>query len=416
MKLLSLLPLLLAVSLFAQDQQLASQAEIVSFAQQTEKTNIAIVPFTSQSGDSFGKKTPWSVVAKDLGFSDKFVVFKKRVIDSVDFALDNVALYVTGKYTTSGDTSKISFTLMDLSSNNEMIFGKEYTVATKDMRSAAHDFANIVVEQLFGSKGGFDSRILFVRKRLGGKDVYLSDYDGERARKLTSKGINIMPSFGDSNGYYFVSYLRGKPDIYEGSFTNSSQNIRLYSRRVESSPDYCPATKQVVYSSSRGGNMDIYIANADGTNRRQLTVSSGIDAAPSLSPNGYFIAFISDRSGSPQVYGMDKFGGNQRRVTFVSRYHDSPNWSPDGKEIAYTAILNGQYRIGVVNIGENKEHTLTAEVGGSHRYPEWSPTGSHVAITRSGGGYSDIYSINVTTGKVFKLTNYGDAETVSWSH
>ena len=401
--------------LSAQEPELTTQAEIVSFAQKVEKTNIAVLPFTLKGTKTLSKNLPWAVVAHDLGFTDKFVIFKKKMVDSVGFALDNVSLYVTGEYEVVGDTAIISFRLMELGVDIPMIFGREYRVAVTDIRSAAHDFSNSIVEQLLGSKGAFDSQILFVRKGVDGKNIYLADYDGKRARKLTQSGINIMPTFGKKGHYYFVSYLRGKPDIYEGSFTHSSQQIRLYSRRVEASPNYCPATKQVVYSSSRGGNMDIYIANADGTNKRQLTVSGGIDAAPSLSPNGYFIAFISDRSGTPQVYVMDKFGGNLKRITYASRYYDSPTWSPDGKQIAFTTRVDGQYRIGIAQYPSGDETVITAEEPGSHRYPSWSPDGNHIAFTRSGGGYSDIFAITVDTRRVTQLTNYGNAETVSWS-
>ena len=164
--------------------------------------------------------------------------------------------------------------------------------------------------------------------------------------------------------------------------------------------------------------MDIYTAKADGSQRTQLTVSSGIDAAPAWSPSGYYLAFISDRSGTPQIYVMDKYGGMQRRLTFEGRYHDSPVWSPDGKSIAYTTIHDGQYRIGVVDFDgseEPQERIITSTVPGSHRFPAWSPTGSHIAFTRSGGGYSDIFTINLDDGRVKRVTNFGDAETVVWS-
>ena len=398
----------------AQDQKLASQADITSFAQSEEKMHIAVLPFVNRGKTSFDKDTPWGIVAGDFDFSNRFKIFKKKSFDSTDFALANIPVYIQGDYTIESDNARIAFQLFDVASQ-KMIYGKEYTVALKDLRTVAHAFANEIFQQLFGLSGGFETQLLFVRKTIEGKNIYLSDFDGKRARALTKSGINIMPTFDSDNNYLYVSFLRGKPDIYRSSLYNSTQNILLYSRRVESSPDVNPQNGSILYASSRNGNMDIYSAKSDGSGKTQLTVSWAIDVAPAWSPSGYYVAFISDKSGTPQVYVMDKYGGMMKRITFSGRYHDSPVWSPDGKQIAFTMIADGQYRIGVVNFNGTEERVLTASEGGSHRYPAWSPTGTHIAYTRSGGGYSDIFAVTVDDGRSRRITNFGNAETVSWS-
>ncbi|MHB1049741.1 MAG: M28 family peptidase, partial [Bacteroidota bacterium] len=82
---------------------------------------------------------------------------------------------------------------------------------------------------------------------------------------------------------------------------------------------------------------DIYIANADGSRAKVLTASDGYDAEATISPDGKEIVFTSTRDGDLDLYIMNADGTNIRRLTNDKGYDGGAFFSPDGKQIVYRA-------------------------------------------------------------------------------
>ncbi|MDQ4122530.1 MAG: hypothetical protein M3209_13920 [Acidobacteriota bacterium] len=83
---------------------------------------------------------------------------------------------------------------------------------------------------------------------------------------------------------------------------------------------------------------DIYTAKTDGRNLKPLTNSPGYDAEATVSPNGKQIVFTSTRDGDLDLYVMDANGKNVRRLTTELGYDGGAFFSPDGKQIVYRAF------------------------------------------------------------------------------
>lgn len=82
---------------------------------------------------------------------------------------------------------------------------------------------------------------------------------------------------------------------------------------------------------------DIYVANADGSRKKVLTASKGYDAEATISPDGREVVFTSTRNGDLDLFIMNADGSNVRQVTKDVGYDGGAFFSPDGKQLVYRA-------------------------------------------------------------------------------
>lgn len=398
----------------------AAQAEkfdLEVYASKFDSIPIGVLQFKPTNGQVVKDPDyqPWEIIAEDLDFCGKFNVLKLAEYDSAAFAQASIGIYIDGEYTVDGNQITVNCFLRDVASK-ELIIGKKYKGDLKSIRNVAHRYSNEIVEILFGDRGIFLSRILYVSTEGNKKSIALMDFDGKNNVVLTKNDvINIFPTFIDANNILWISYLRGKPDMYKGSITDGSSKIHIYSKAITTSPDVSPIDGTIAYGSSIKGNLDIYTCNPDGTNVRQLTVHYGVDTSPAWSPNGYQIAFTSDRTGNPHIYIMDADGANQRRLTTESKYCDSPAWSPKGDKIAFMSMNeNGRFDIWTI-APDGSGLKKVSNIAGNNEYPTWSPDGSLIAFVNTSGGKSDLYTVKHDGSRLRRVTNTGTVKMPDWS-
>ena len=393
----------------------AEKFDLEVYASKFDSIPIGIVDFQSTNGKIIDEFKPGSVISGDLDFCGRFHVVPKPVYDSASFVGENVGIYIDGDYTLDGNSVILNCNLRDVTSR-ELIISKKYKGESRFLRSMAHRYCNEVVEMLFGDKGIFESRFVFVSTRANGKNIAIMDFDGFNQQVLTSNGvINLFPAFTNKTGVVWTSYLKGRPNLYSASILDGSTKPFLSSRGIETSPDVSPIDGTIAYASSKSGNLDIYTCNADASGVKQLTATYGVDTAPSWSPNGYQITFTSDRSGNPQIYIMDADGANQRRITYESKYTDSPAWSPRGDKIAYMNMNEqGRFDIWVINTDGSSATKITS-MSGNCENPTWSPDGSLIAFNNILGANSNLFVVKPDGNRLRQVTSSGDVKMADWS-
>jgi len=393
----------------------AERFSLEGYASRFDSIPIGVVNFRSTTGQTIRQNMPWEVIANNFDFCGKFNVVKSSVFDSTLFAENDVAIYVDGEYTIEGNNITIVCNLRDVATRS-LILGKRYSGEVKHIRNMVHRYSNEVVEALFGDKGFFESRILYIRMEGTKRNVAIMDFDGFNRVGVTNNDvINMCPTFVNKSTALWTSYLRGKPDIYRGSISGGKSQLFISGRTLLVSPDVSPIDGSIAYASSQAGKLDIYVCNADGSNPRRLTFGNGVSTSPNWSPNGYQIAFMSDRTGGPQIYIMDAYGANQRRVTFEGRYNAEPAWSPRGDKIAYASVAQGyRFDIWVVSPDGSGAKKLT-DMPGSSEYPTWSPDGSLIAFINTQNGRSDLYVIKPDGTRLRRVTTTGDVKMPKWS-
>ncbi len=301
------------------------------------------------------------------------------------------------------------------------ISGKRYQSEKKLIRLVAHKMVNELM-RIFGGGQIFTSKIVFISNRNGNDELYMMDYDGHNQTRLTfNKTKDYMPAWSpDGKMIAYTSFRRGKAilcilKIYEG------KRIEVFSEGTSFAPAFSPDGKKLAFCSTvEEGNSEIFVARIDGKDTierkdiKKLTFNKAVDTAPTWSPTSREIAFTSDRGGTPQIYIMDAEGSSVRRISFGGTYHDSPTWSPTGDRIAYVSRVDQIFDIYVLNLRTEKIYKLT-ESNARNESPCWSPDGRHLLFTSNRIGTLQLYSMDYDGANMRRLTSKGENKLPDWS-
>ena len=122
------------------------------------------------------------------------------------------------------------------------------------------------------------------------------------------------------------------------------------------------------------GNPDIHVIDINSRQMRRLTTHRAIDTEGSWSPDGRYIYFTSDRSGGPQIYRVAASGGAAERISFEGSYNARPRLSPDGTRLAMVHLFQGNYRIAVMDMVDDKRRDLLVlSAGQQDESPSFAP-------------------------------------------
>jgi len=393
------------------------------------KVNIAIPDFTLVGGadtQQLVRQLP-EVAGNDLRFSGIFspVTGTPALPASnpealrkawADFAGAGAHAGLQGLLAVRGDRLEVEMRLHDLTSPEFRLIGsKRFQMPVAEFRRLSHKIADEVMLQFTGEPGVADTKIAYVNKASGSKELYAMDYDGASPNRLTSnQSINLSPVWSpDTRSLAFTSFMRGYPYLYR-IFPFERRPLQLLAGflGINSSPAWTPDGSSVALTLSKDGNPEIYVlAVATGAVRR-LTTHPGIDTEPTWSPTGREIAFVSDRAGRPQIFVMDAEGANVRRLTQAG-FNTQPRWSPKGDAIVFTS-RQGSHDLWAVNPDGSNLRRLTS--GGDNQSASWAPNGRHLVFQSSRQGGARLFTMLADGSEQQPLSRVpGEARSPSWS-
>ena len=327
----------------------------------------------------------------------------------IDFAswavLDALAL-VKGWYRIDGKRVTIEPYLFDVLLRKQLT-GKRYESTVDQIPQIAHRFANEVMKVLTGEDGVFDTRIAFVGKQTGIKELYVMDFNGDNLQQLThDRSVVLSPKWSrDGQSIYYTSFKGGKtPQLFRYDLRKKG------SVRVASFPGMViglslnPGNDLIATTLTKDGNSEIYLVDIDGRIRERLTNNREIDVSAQFSPDGKELVFVSTRDGAPQIYKMDRSGQNPQRLTFKGSNNTTPSWSPKGDKILFGGMdTDGQVDIFSVNIDGSGMFRLTYD-SRNNEEPAWSSNGELVTFTSNRTGRYQIYIMRPDGTKQMQLT------------
>ncbi len=302
----------------------------------------------------------------------------------------------------------VTFRLFD-AVNERFLLGKQYTGTLDTLRKIMHRFADEVVAQLTGKRGVAETRLAFISKEAGNKEVYAVDNDGYKPERFThDNSLALSPAWSpNGKSIVYTSYAERNPDLVmiDAFGKNRRPILRIYG--LNAAPSWSPDSSKIALVLSKDQNAEVYTLDK-AMNLNRLTHHYNIDTSPSWSPDGKQIAFTSDRSGTgaPQIYIMDSQvgdAGKVERISFGSSYNDNPAWSPDGDKIAYSSRMGKNFRIKIYDLNTKRTEDFTSEPG-SQEGPAWSPDGRYIAYSQTLNGASQIFIKKVGSEKARQLT------------
>lgn len=327
---------------------------------------IVIVPFR---GEAQSPQKIGSIVKADLERSGMFrgvdaagvVADENTRPDLANWRQKGADAMVTGSVSPIADGRfEVRLRLWDVVREQDL-GGQSYTVATSDLRLAAHRVSDFVYEKLTGEKGIFSTRIAYVTKSGQRYTLWVADSDGESAQSALASPEPIISPAWSPNGAQlaYVSFESRKPVIYSHEVATGRRRLLANFRGSNSAPAWSPDGSQLVATLSQAGGSQIYSLGLNGGDPKRLTQTSSIDTEPAFSPDGRTIYFVSDRGGSPQIYRMNPAGGSADRVTFSGNYNISPALSPDGRWMAFISRVGGGFKLHVMELSSGTTTAIT---------------------------------------------------------
>lgn len=343
-----------------------------SSGQENFKYPITVANFAGPNGQEIA-----DVVAADLIRSGEFEVNRVEAVSSDSAGTPNWsainALEISSPLVYGSSTGgTVNYGLLD-PVQQSIIESK--TVTGSNARRQAHRVADAVYENQTGVRGVFSTRLAFV----SGKQLYVSDSDGQGAQVVASSNSSIIsPKWSpDGQKLAYVSFESGKPVVYVQDLASGNRTVAANFKGNNSAPAWSPDGSQMAVALSKNGLSNIFIISAGGgESARQITNSAEIDTEPYFFPNGSGIIFTSDRGGSPQIYRSGLNGGNASRITFNGSQNVSGAISPDGLQLVNSSLRGGAYSIALTNLGGGGDQLLTR--GPNDLSPSFSANGMQV--------------------------------------
>jgi TolB protein len=279
----------------------------------------------------------------------------------------------------TGDNAySVQFQLFDTFGRKQLV-GYRMPASRGTMRRVAHRLADMIYEELTGIAGVFDTKVTYVTVEDSGAgklySLIVADQDGFNENKVMESSDPIMsPAWSpDSRRIAYVSFEGNRSSIFIQTLRTGNR-IQVSSRAgVNGAPAFSPdGRKLVVTLSDADGNLDIYTLDINSRQAKRITTHRAIDTEGSWSPDGRYIYFTSDRSGGPQIYRVSANGGAAERITFEGGYNARPRLSPDGKRLAMVHLVNGNYRIAVMDVA--RKDLLVLSAGSQDESPSFAPT------------------------------------------
>ena len=302
-------------------------------------------------------------------------------------------LLITGGIELNANEVKLKLRLFD-TFKSKLLVGRSYTGPRSSVRKMIRYFCSEVSHVLTGNWGVFNSKLTFVSTVGGNKEIFVSDFDGYNPKQITRhKNISLSPAWShDGQWIAYVSYAKGKPDIYVKNLKGKRGAIVNY-KGTNISPTWMPNQLKFAAALSFSGNQEIYMLTRKGEIIKKITRSWGINVSPRFSPDGKKIAFTSNRAGTPQIYVKDLESNEVHRVTYHGKYNTSPSWSPDGESIAYVGIEKNRINIYVIRLDSPSDLPMQLTMDQmDNEDPSWSPDGSLIVFTSNRkGGVSKLF-------------------------
>jgi TolB protein len=244
----------------------------------------------------------------------------------------------------------------------------------------------------------------------GHHEVGLARADGTCARRVSSGGDNLFPSFSPRGALAFSTDRDGGSGLRIHELATGVERALEVGALLASAPSFSPAGGAIAFEAHLPGEVatDVYVLHLGGGPPARLTDDPAFDAAPAWSPDGAVVYFVSDRAGAREVFAVPAAGGAATQITTGSGILGRPAPAPDGAALAWArASGTGGSEVVVLTLATGALRVVTS-VGDSE--PAFDPAGGRLAVRTLRWGVPAVAVVDAGAGgNVVRLTAGRDA-------
>jgi len=176
--------------------------------------------------------------------------------------------------------------------------------------------------------------VVFAVKDSEEQGIWSRNPDGVNEFQL-STDVDSSPRWSpDGDRIAFISLRDGNHEIYVMNWDGSGATRLTNNETKDHTISWSPDSKSLVFVSEQDGNPEIYTVEVYSGEITRLTFNEIRDGQPVWSPSGTRIAFVShvpdkmksQQDGDAEIFVMDVDGGNQIRLTNNEFEDINPSW------------------------------------------------------------------------------------------
>ncbi|HAL56430.1 MAG TPA: hypothetical protein DCP63_08145 [Bacteroidetes bacterium] len=229
-----------------------------------------------------------------------------------------------------------------------------------------------------------DGKHIAYFRRLPGQsyDLFIANADGTDETRIT----NIKPTYfynvawsPDSKALAFLrSFLSPAKERYTEIFVRAfddSTTERQITNDKKIIDDFCWAsTGEIIFNSTRGGDVDLWVMPEDGGAPTQLTLGAGADRVPRVSKEANRLVYVNESEPS-NLWTLNLSTKDTRQLTFEDVQVILPVFSPDGSKIIYwrSDLFENKQNYFVICSKDGSEPTKVVPLVENYTLNGWPP-------------------------------------------
>ncbi|OVE78760.1 hypothetical protein BVY01_04450 [bacterium I07] len=264
------------------------------------------------------------------------------------------------------------------------------------------------------------------RDSLGGpRCIYLLDVNSRKRKKLTSPPTGFRGDYHSelSPDGELLAVVRekdtGSYDIYIAPVQGGEEKPITNDNRLILGLTWTPNSREIIFSSNRGGSRGLWRVSARGGSPKPLAVPGEEPRYPVISRKGQRMVYVKGSGGShvsnlnASLWKIDISKRNDQKISpapfipliYTNQRDSQLRYSPSGKKVAYTSRRSGIQEIWICDSDGKNQRQLTFSGWLSTGRPDWSPDEKNIVFNARKGSNRDIFIISLDGGEPKQMTN-----------
>jgi Tol biopolymer transport system component len=189
-------------------------------------------------------------------------------------------------------------------------------------------------------------------------------------------------------------------DIWLLDVSTGARTRLTFDKAADFEPVWSPDGTQIVFASTRGGQLDLYRKSVDGSGPDELLLTSGAPKhSEAWSPDGRFLVYSSLESTTKfDVWALPLVGQRDPQPLLHSEFSEGQSQiSPNGRWLAYTSYESGRMEVHVRPFPTGAGQWQISATGGGD--PRWRRDGQELFYIAADG---TLMAVAVDASRVFK--------------